>query len=512
MQTHELVPAAQYLRMSTEHQQYSMQNQAAAIDEYAKQNNFIVTQTYQDAGKSGLIFKQRRGLCALLNEVIHGEPPFKAILVYDVSRWGRFQDSDEAAHYEFLCRSAGVPVHYCAEQFTNDGSLPSSIMKALKRTMAAEYSRELGVKVYEGKKRLVLLGFRAGGVVGYGLRRMLISADGRPKQQLQSGEYKSLSSDRIILVPGPKREVECVREIFQMALRRKTRAWIARELNRRGVPWVDGKSWNFDAVTHLLTNPKYTGRNQWGRTTQKLRTPTLRNPIEKRVIKPDAFYAIIDKAVFDSVQKIHSDRIKSNTEMLRGLKRLLAKNGRLSESLIDNARTLPSITAYRSRFGGIREIYKLIGYPGQPGYLERANRAKNTRRLHREVIQKIVTNFPTHFSITTAQRRAWRPMLLIDSEIRLSVYVCPTLRSEYGKREWAVTPVRWEKPYMALLCLLNRRNEDFSRFYLFPMISLCERLRFGKQGKFLRRGTRVPSLAELYQAIKAMGQSLGHRT
>ena len=70
-----------------------------------------------------------------------GAAPYKAILVYDVSRWGRFQDTDESAHYEFLCKSAGVPVHYCAETFANDGSLPSLIMKALKRTMAGEYGR-----------------------------------------------------------------------------------------------------------------------------------------------------------------------------------------------------------------------------------------------------------------------------------------------------------------------------------------------------------------------------------
>jgi hypothetical protein len=55
--------------------------------------------------------------------------------VYDVSRWGRFQDSDEAAHYEFVCKTAGAPVHYCAEMFANDGTLLSTIMKALKRAM-----------------------------------------------------------------------------------------------------------------------------------------------------------------------------------------------------------------------------------------------------------------------------------------------------------------------------------------------------------------------------------------
>jgi len=91
-----------------------------------------------------------------LQDVVSGTSSYRAILVYDVSRWGRFQDTDESAHYEFLCKSAGVPVHYCAETFANDGTLPSLIMKALKRTMAGEYSRDLGVRVFAGMKRLTL--------------------------------------------------------------------------------------------------------------------------------------------------------------------------------------------------------------------------------------------------------------------------------------------------------------------------------------------------------------------
>ena len=51
--------------------------------------------------------------------------PIKRFSVYDVSRWGRFQDPDESAHYEFLCKAAGVRVHYCAEQFSTTGTLPA---------------------------------------------------------------------------------------------------------------------------------------------------------------------------------------------------------------------------------------------------------------------------------------------------------------------------------------------------------------------------------------------------
>lgn len=124
--------------------------------------------TYTDPGKSGVIIKNRPALRELLKDVVSGNTGYKAILVYDVSRWGRFPNNDEAAHYEFLCSSSGIPLHYCAEPFANDGTAPSSLFKALKRSMAAEYSRELGEKVLRGKTRIAQLGFWVGGAPGYG--------------------------------------------------------------------------------------------------------------------------------------------------------------------------------------------------------------------------------------------------------------------------------------------------------------------------------------------------------
>src|SRR5207253_367171 len=103
--------------------------------------------------------------------------------------------------YEFVCKSAGVPVHYCAEQFRNDNSVFDSILKSLKRAMAAEYSRELGEKVYAGQKRLILSGYKMGGKPTYGLRRLLLMADGTPKQLLSRGQRKYLDEQHVTLVP-----------------------------------------------------------------------------------------------------------------------------------------------------------------------------------------------------------------------------------------------------------------------------------------------------------------------
>ena len=178
------IRAAQYVRMSTEHQKYSTENQSEIISRYAEQRGFTLVRTYEDSGKSGLRLDGRDALKQLIDDVRSGAADFSAILVYDVSRWGRFQDADESAYYEFICKEAGIAVHYCAEQFENDGSLSATIIKSMKRAMAGEYSRELSAKVFAGQCRLIGLGFRQGGMAGYGLRRQLIDEQRQPKGEL----------------------------------------------------------------------------------------------------------------------------------------------------------------------------------------------------------------------------------------------------------------------------------------------------------------------------------------
>src|ERR1700681_4168485 len=163
--------AAEYVRMSTEHQQYSTENQRTTIRQYAERCGMEISRTYEDTGKSGLSIRRRKGLQRLIDDVQAGVASFQAILVYDVSRWGRFQDADESAYYEYICRRSKIAVHYCAEQFENDGSPVSTIVKGIKRAMAGEYSRELSAKVFLGQCRLVEMGFNQGSKCGFGMRR-----------------------------------------------------------------------------------------------------------------------------------------------------------------------------------------------------------------------------------------------------------------------------------------------------------------------------------------------------
>lgn len=228
--------AAMYVRMSTDHQKYSTENQASVIREYAARHHIEIIDVYTDAGKSGLKLDGRDALKRLIEDVQTGAARFSMILVLDVTRWGRFQDADESAYYEYICRRVGIDVQYVAEQFENDGSPVSTIVKGVKRAMAGEYSRELSTKVFAGQCRLIEKGYRQGGSAGYGLRRILVNEHGERKGELKRGEHKSLQTDRVILVPGPSKEIENVRWIYRAFTEEELQeGQIAAILNQRGI-------------------------------------------------------------------------------------------------------------------------------------------------------------------------------------------------------------------------------------------------------------------------------------
>ena len=61
--------AALYVRMSTEHQQYSTSNQMDVIRAYAKQRGLEIVKEYSDDGKSGLNIKGRGSLAQMIRDV-----------------------------------------------------------------------------------------------------------------------------------------------------------------------------------------------------------------------------------------------------------------------------------------------------------------------------------------------------------------------------------------------------------------------------------------------------------
>jgi DNA invertase Pin-like site-specific DNA recombinase len=357
--------AAQYVRVSTDYQRYSIQNQAATIAAFAQQKNLTIVRTYVDEGRSGLRIKGRPGLIELIADVRSGEADFDHILVYDVSRWGRFQDVDESAHYEFVCKEKGIKVAYCAEQFDNDGSLLSSIVKNIKRVMAAEYSRELSVKVHAGQCRIASLGFRAGGPLAFGLRRELIDQDRRSKGWLERGQRKSLQTDRVLIRPGSQEETSTIRSMFhQCVVERKSNTAIARQLNQAKIRNHCGRPWTDTMVHNVLRNEIYVGNIIFNRTSRRLGQKLVNNPLDQWIRSDAVIDPIIDPSLFAQAQKIMDDRYIriSEDEMLLRLRLLLKRKGKLTSTIIDGAAGVPGVTSYVHHFGSLRKVFALIGY------------------------------------------------------------------------------------------------------------------------------------------------------
>ena len=468
--TPQLVRAAEYVRMSTDHQQYSTENQADAIRQYAARHDMEIVKTYADAGKSGLSIDGRDALKQLLVDVQNGTADFSVILVYDISRWGRFQDADEAAHNEYLCRRAGIDVRYCAEPFENDGSFGSDIQKMLKRKMAGEYSRELSVKVFAGQCRLIEHGYRQGGPAGFGLRRQLVDQTGAVKSELGRGEHKSIQTDRVILVPGPLEEINTVGWIYRAFVEDgKPEREIASILNARGETTDLGRPWTRSTVHQILINEKYVGNNVWNRKSFKLKKRRVQNQPEVWIRADGVFEAIVERHLFDAVQDIIAQRSKrfTDNEMLDILRTLHEKHGHLSALIIDEIDNAPSSGAYRQRFGSLLRAYQCIGYsPARDYRYIEINRF--LRKLHPDAVAR--TKAAIEAVGATVRRDPKTDLLTISDEITASLVIVRCQETLANGRRWKIRFDTGLHPDVTIAVRMAPGNRDIMDYYLLPRI------------------------------------------
>ncbi|MFZ2738250.1 MAG: recombinase family protein [Burkholderiaceae bacterium] len=471
--------AAQYVRMSTEHQQYSTLNQADKIQEYADRRGIEIVRTYADDGKSGLSIGGRASLRKLISDVESGSADFNLILVYDVSRWGRFQDADESAYYEYICKRKNIHVAYVAEQFENDGSPVSTIVKSVKRAMAGEYSRELSAKVFAGQCRLIELGFRQGGPAGYGLRRVLIDQSGAIKSELKPGEQKSLQTDRVILVPGTDFELATVNQIFQWVIADDLGITaIANRLNGMAVATDLDRRWTYSTVRQVLTNEKYVGNNVYNRHSFKLKKKHVDNPPDMWIRKEGAFAGVVPVATFMAAQEILTERTRkiSDQELLDHLRGLYSERGSLSAEIIDqalgnvSARARASASVYVNRFGSLSRAYALVGFrPERPLAFLEINR--RLRQLHPEIVRR------TEDAIAelggSVHRDGKTDLLTLNDELVISLVLarCQTLPN--GQHHWRIRfDTERFNPDLTVAVRLDPQNINELDYYLLPRLDL----------------------------------------
>ena len=239
-----LIRAAEYVRMSTEHQQYSTENQSDAIRDYAVLRGMEIVRTYADHGKSGMSIVGRDALKRLLADVASGKADYTVILVYDVSRWGRFQDSDRQ----------GGPAGYGLRRQLIDhtGARKTTLVRGEQKSIQTD--------------RVIL-------VPG--------------------------PDDEIATVRG----IYCA---FVESGWSESR--IADDLNARGLRTDLAHAWSRATIHEILVNEKYCGNNVWNRTSSKLVDPLTRNPPELFIRRDQAFAPIVDREMFAAARSVFEER------------------------------------------------------------------------------------------------------------------------------------------------------------------------------------------------------------
>ena len=490
-----LIPVAAYVRMSTEHQKYSTANQLVEIERYAEAHGMDVVRHYIDAGKSGLQIAGRAGMEQLIDDVTNGRADYESLLVYDVSRWGRFQDPDEAAYFEQQCRRNGIHIEYCAEQFTNDASPVSTLIKGVKRVMAAEYSRELSTKVFAGQCRLIMLGYRQGGIAGYGLRRMRIDQTGKHLGILGSGEYKSFQTDRVILVPGPADEVKTVRWMYREFVEKgKRESEIADALTRRGIKAHTDSEWTRDTVHTVLTNEKYIGNNVYNRLSFKLKKQRVENAPEDWVRAERVFEPVVDPDLFLRAQEIIRIRRRRYTddELLEGLRDLYSQKGYLSGFIIDEAEGLPLSNVYQRRFGSLYRAYEFIGFTPDHDYTYIAIN-RELRRLHREIVLEVIHEVERLGGLVTEDKATG--LCTVNGEFSASIVIARCRWTGAGARRWTIRFDTGLAPDITVAVRMADCNEKPLDYYLLPLADIDGgRIRLTEENGFLLDSFRFDTL------------------
>ncbi|KUY26097.1 recombinase family protein [Elizabethkingia ursingii] len=304
---HKNKKAIAYYRHSAEDkQENSVSIQREHTENFALENNIEIIHEEIDEGKSGLI-ANRPGFERLFANWIENNkaPLFDYVLVYDVSRWGRFQDGDQAAYFVHLCKKHGKEVIYVSRGFPDQANqLFSSLETSIQRYMAAEYSRQLSDKVFYGCIKVSQQGYSAGGSAVYGMTRVLLDINKERIRPLELGEHKQIANERVSFAPKNDETTLTVKTIYDLFVnKRYSISYIINCLNEKEILSANDKLWDKSKIIKVLTQEAYIGTRIYNKTKGRLKQKTHSNPRSEWIVVPKAFEATIDELIFIKAQE-----------------------------------------------------------------------------------------------------------------------------------------------------------------------------------------------------------------
>ncbi|CAN5581343.1 recombinase family protein [soil metagenome] len=489
--------AVAYVRASTEMQKYSTRNQLSEIEKFAQANGIEIVNVYEDHGRSGLTLDRREALKRLLSDVLRPDRGFDEVLVYDITRWGRFQDTDQAAYYEYHCRMHGVPVIYTMDPSVNSGTPMAALMKAIQRVSAADYSRTLSLKVVAGQTRLARENFVVGSAAPFGYRRQVVDSSGNPVVVLQRGQRKAIQDCHVKLIHGPKEEVAWAQRIFERyAGTTSSLADLVIELRNEGVVAHTGEPFTPEVIRHMLTNPIYVGQHVWGKTQKRLKGPTIKVPESEWILRPEYSEPMISEALFSRcARKIlrRSGFIRSDDTLIAQLHAALTQNPALLPAQFGDV-GLANCHIYSRQFGSTASAYELAGFKKSSGigYAQRTHTATLTRSF-----QKAICLMLQNRGMQTERAPGRGCFITVNGSWRLQLQVLP-LVSRNTALFWRLNRDGPWAPFHFMVIARIADEDSFLDYFIVPsenLPSMPHRLEFRNSAEVDR--FRFNSIAEL---------------
>lgn len=226
--------AAAYIRVSTDRQtELSPESQINEIQNYAKQNGFIVPKEYifRDDGISGKKADKRPQFQTMIAAAKQNPSPFSTILIWKFSRFARNQE--EAIVYKSMLKKNNVSVVSISEPM--DDSPYSTLIERIIEWMDEYYSIRLAGEVRRGLKSKLDKG-----------------------EPTAPAPYGYINKDKGYAIDDTKANI--VKGIFNDYVNGKAAFAIARDLNNQGYFTRRGKPWSSTTVSYILRNPTYIGK------------------------------------------------------------------------------------------------------------------------------------------------------------------------------------------------------------------------------------------------------------
>lgn len=319
------IKAVAYYRHSAEDkQENSVAIQREQVEKFAAKENIQILAHFQDEGISGLT-ANRPGFQAMFQEwvTLPTAPHIDYILVYDASRFGRFQEMSEVWRWLGLCEAHDIRLASVTRGLpSSQKSITDSFIITLDFSMSGEFSKVLSDKVAYGSMKVAEQGYSAGGSAPYGYTRVLLSEQRERISILQRGEHKVISNQRVAFEPATNNEPMIVRRIFSEFVTGYFPDDIAERLNDDGITSAKGKAWDKEKITRILTNEVYMGSRVYNKTWKRLKAAKHRNnPSSEWVRCLNAHEALIDTDTFHKTQeRLYWLRPRSRNQTVRHLR------------------------------------------------------------------------------------------------------------------------------------------------------------------------------------------------